>query len=67
MTMYEYENKFLELLRYVGFIEYEKVNIQRFKSGIPTFYKDKIKHDEPNTFEETIRKAKYNVKNQISK
>jgi hypothetical protein len=28
MTMDEYERRFLELLRYVGFIKYEKVKIQ---------------------------------------
>jgi hypothetical protein len=59
MTMEEYENKFLELLRYVGFIKEEKVKIQRFLSGLPYFYKDKIQFDEPKTLEKTIRKAKY--------
>ena len=59
MSMEEYERKFLELLRNVGFIKYEKVKIQRFMSGLPTFYKDKIQYDEPKTLEETIRKAKY--------
>ena len=34
-TMEEYENKFLELLRYVGYIKYEKVKIQCFLSGLP--------------------------------
>jgi hypothetical protein len=29
MTMDEYERKFLDLLRYVNFIKYEQVNIQR--------------------------------------
>jgi len=42
MTMEEYEKKFLELLRYVGFIKEENVNIQRFSSVLPSFYKDKI-------------------------
>jgi hypothetical protein len=59
MTMEEYEKKFLELLRYVGFIKREKVKIQRFLSGLPSFYKDKIQFDEPKTLEETIRKEKY--------
>jgi hypothetical protein len=57
MTMEEYEKKFLELLRYVGFIKEEKVKIQRFLSGLPSFYKDKIQFDEPKTLEETIRKG----------
>ena len=42
MTMDEYERRFLELLRYVGFIKDEKVKIQRFMSGIPYFYIVKI-------------------------
>jgi hypothetical protein len=50
---------FLELLRYAGYIKEEKVMIQRFLSGFPAFYRDKIQFDEPNTLEETIRKAKY--------
>jgi hypothetical protein len=37
MTMEENENKFLELLRYVDFIRDEKVKIQRFLSGFPSF------------------------------
>ena len=57
MTMQEYENKFLELLRYVNFIKDEKVKIQRFLSGLPTYYKDMIYYDEPKTLEEAIRKA----------
>jgi hypothetical protein len=47
---------FLELLRYVGYIKEEKVKIQRFLSGLPSFYRDKIQFDEPKTLEETIRK-----------
>jgi hypothetical protein len=41
MTMDEYEKKFLELLRYVGFIKYEKVKFKGFLSGIPIFTKIK--------------------------
>jgi hypothetical protein len=59
MTMKEYDNKFLGLLKYVGFIKDEKVKIQRFLSGIPSFYKEKIQNDEPRNLTETIRKAKY--------
>jgi hypothetical protein len=43
--MEEYEKKFLEMLRYVGFIEDEKVQIQRLLSGLPSFYKDRIQID----------------------
>ena len=57
--MDEYANKFLELLRYVQYIRDEKVKIQRFLSGLPQSYKDRIKFYEPRTLEEAIRKAKY--------
>jgi hypothetical protein len=43
----------------VGFIKNEKVNIQRFLSGLPSFYKDNIQYDEPKTLIDTIRKDKY--------
>jgi hypothetical protein len=59
MTMDEHEKKFLELLRYVSFIIDEKVKIQNFLSGIPSFYKDKIQFDESNNLEETVRNSKY--------
>jgi hypothetical protein len=59
MTMEEYENKFLEMLRYESFIKEEKVKIQMFLSEIPSFYKDKIQFDEPKNLEETIGKTKY--------
>ena len=42
MTMEEYERKFLELSRYVDYIKDEKAKIQRFLSGLPTYYRDKI-------------------------
>jgi hypothetical protein len=57
--MEEYENNFLGLLKYVGFIKDEKVKIQRFLSGFTFFYKEKIQYDEPKTLTETIKKAKY--------
>ena len=57
--MAEYEKKFLVLLKYVGFINDEKVKIQSFLSGIPSIYKEKIRYDEPKTLIEAIRKAKY--------
>jgi hypothetical protein len=59
MTMVEYEKNFLGLLKYVRFIGDEKMKIQRFLGGLPAFYKEKIKYDEPNTLTEAIRKAKY--------
>jgi hypothetical protein len=51
MNMSEYESKFLELLRYMEFIKYEKVKIPRLLSELPTFYKDKIQYDGPKNFQ----------------
>jgi hypothetical protein len=59
MTMEEYEKNFFKLLKYVRFIGDNKVKIQIFLIGFPTFYKEKIKYDEPNTLTEAIKKAKY--------
>jgi hypothetical protein len=58
MTMEKYENKFLGLLKYVGFIKDEKVKVHRFLSGFPSFYKEKIQYYELRTLTETIRKDK---------
>ena len=57
--MEQYANKLLDLLRYVRYIRDEKVNIQRFLSGFPQSYKDRIEFYEPRTLKEAIRKAKY--------
>ena len=46
MTMDEYVNKFLDLMRYVACINEEKIKIQRFLSGLPSFYKDRIQYDD---------------------
>jgi len=59
MTMEEYEKRFFELLKYVDFIKHEKVKIQRFQSGLPSFYSDNIKYDNPKTLEETIRRESH--------
>jgi hypothetical protein len=56
MTMVE---NFLGLLKYMEFIKDEKVKIQRFLSGLPSFYKETIQNDEPITLTKTIMKAKY--------
>ena len=58
-TMEEYANNFLELLRYVRYIKYEKVKVQLFLSGLHQYYKDRIEFYKPRTLEEVIRKAKY--------
>ena len=59
MTMEEYANKFLELLRYVKYIRDDKVKIQWFLSGLSQSYKYQIKFDGRQNLDETIRKAKY--------
>ena len=58
-TMKEYANKFLKLLRYLRYIKDEKVKIQRFLSGLPQSYKDKIEFYEPRNLEEVIEKDTY--------
>jgi hypothetical protein len=58
MTIDEYERSFLELLKYVPFIKYEAIKIQRYLSGLPPSIGDKIQYDDPNTMEETIRRTK---------
>jgi hypothetical protein len=40
--MEEYEKKFMGKLKYVGFIKEEKVKLQSFLSGLPSFYKENI-------------------------
>jgi hypothetical protein len=55
MTIDEYERRFLELLKHVSFIKDERVNIQRYLSGLNSFISDKIQYDDPKTLEETIR------------
>jgi hypothetical protein len=47
MTMDEYAKIFFELLKYVDFIKDEKFKIQRFMSGLKSFYIDKIQYDNP--------------------
>jgi hypothetical protein len=58
MTIDEYEQRFLELLKYVPFIKDKAVKIQRYMSGLPPSMGDKIEYDDPKTMEETIRRAK---------
>lgn len=47
----------MELLRYVDYIKYERVNIQSFMSGFPSSYKDRINFLNLQTLDETIRMA----------
>jgi hypothetical protein len=59
MPMDEYEQRFLELLKYVPFIKEETVKIQSYLSGLPPSISDKIQYDEPKTMEEMIRREKF--------
>ena len=67
MTIDECERRFLELLRYVPFIKYETVKIQRYMSGLPPSISDKIQYDDPKTMEETIRREKFLYEQQREK
>jgi hypothetical protein len=46
------------LPKYVDFIRDEKVKIQRFMSGLPSFYSEKIQYDNPRTLEEAMKRYK---------
>jgi hypothetical protein len=59
LTIDEYINKFPELIRYVPYIKDEKVEMQRFISGISQSFWNRIEFDEPKTLEDTIRKSRY--------
>jgi hypothetical protein len=59
ITMDGYKKQLFELLKYVYFIKDDKVKIQRFLSGLPYFYSDKIQYNNPNTLEETIRRENH--------
>jgi hypothetical protein len=58
MTIDEYEQSFLELLKYVPFIKDEAIKIQRYLSGLPPSIGDKIQYDDHKIMEETIRREK---------
>ena len=58
MTIDEYEQIFLEFLKYVPFIKDKIVKIQRYMSVLPPSISDKIQYDDPKTMEETIRREK---------
>lgn len=55
--MKERGSKFTELLRYVKFIKDEKVEIQRYINGLPSFYAYKLTYDEPKILGVTMQKA----------
>jgi hypothetical protein len=54
LTIDEYVNKFLELLRYVPYIKDEKVKVQRFINGLPQTYQNRIEFDKPKTLEDLL-------------
>jgi len=43
----EYTTKFLDLLRYVPYLKDEMTKFQRFFSGLPLTFRDRIEYDEP--------------------
>jgi hypothetical protein len=59
LTIDEFVNKFLEILRYVPYIKVEKEKMQWFISGLPQTYRDRIEFDEPKTLEQAIWKERY--------
>jgi len=55
----EYMTKFLELFRYLLYLNDEKDKFQRFVSGFPLAFKDWIEYDEPWSLEEFIGKLSH--------
>ena len=47
------------MMRYVPYIKDEKVNMQRFISGLPQSCWNRIEFDEPKTMEDVIQKFRY--------
>jgi hypothetical protein len=54
LTIDEYINKFLEMMRYVPYIKDEIVKRQQFIIGLAQSYRDIIEFDEPKTLVDTI-------------
>ena len=50
----EYTIRSLELLMSLNYLKEEKSKIQRFISGLPIAFKDKIEFDDPRSLEEVI-------------
>ena len=55
--MEEHVYKFMELLRYMDYIKDERVKIQSFLSGLPSYYKELIKFVDPQMLESSIQMA----------
>jgi hypothetical protein len=54
-----YAKRFMELLRYIPYLEDEKEIVQCFLSGLQQSYQDRIEFDKIKTLEDTIRKANF--------
>jgi hypothetical protein len=59
LSIDEYINKFLEMMRYVPYLKDRKVKMQQFISGLPQPCRDRIYFYEINTLEVTILKERY--------
>lgn len=59
MTDEEYTSRFLELLRYVPYLEEEKAKVKGLISGLPVAYRDSVEFDEPRSLEEAIQNLKH--------
>lgn len=55
----KYIGIFLDLLRYVPYLEEEKEKTQIFISGLHVSFKDKIEIDEPRSLDEAIKHLKH--------
>jgi hypothetical protein len=58
MSMEDLITKFMELLRFVPYIKYEKVKVQRFLRCLPQLYKDIIEFDNPKNLNASTAKRK---------
>ena len=59
MTNVEYTTNFLELLRYLPYLKYDKDKVEIFVSGFPLAFRDHIEYDEPRSLEQVIGKLKH--------
>jgi hypothetical protein len=58
MMMDDLINKFLELLRFIPYIQEDKVKIHQFLSCLPQSYWDIIEFDNPKSLSDSFRKAR---------
>ena len=59
MTNEEYMTKFLDLLKYVSYIKYNKAKVQWFFNDFPLAFRDQIEYDEPWSLDEVIGRLKH--------